>query len=71
MVSGQWFQRKYLLRIYLKIHKVANYSVIESGGTPIFTILVGLYPRNIYTKFEANLCICLREDKLVILHSDL
>ena len=26
------------------------------GSTPILTNLVGVHPRNIYTKFEANPC---------------
>ena len=26
------------------------------GSTPIFTNLVGVHPRNIHTKFEANPC---------------
>ena len=31
------------------------------GSTPILTNLVGDHPRNIHTKFEANLCSGLRE----------
>ena len=31
------------------------------GSTPILTNLVGVHPRNIHTKFEANLCSGLRE----------
>ena len=30
------------------------------GSTPVLTNLVGVYPRNIYTKFEANPCSGLR-----------
>ena len=30
------------------------------GSTPILTNLVGVHPRNIYTKFEANPCSGLR-----------
>ena len=33
------------------------------GSTPILTNLVGIHPRNIHTKFEANLCSGLREVK--------
>ena len=32
------------------------------GSTTIFTNLVGVHPRNIHTKFEANLCSGLREE---------
>ena len=31
------------------------------GSTPILTNLVGVYLRNIHTKFEANPCSSLRE----------
>ena len=31
------------------------------GSTPILTNLVGVHPRNIHTKFEANPCSGLRE----------
>ena len=31
------------------------------GSTPILTNLVGVHPRNIHTKFEANPCSRLRE----------
>ena len=31
------------------------------GSTTILTNLVGVHPRNIHTKFEANLCSGLRE----------
>ena len=34
----------------------------NEGSTPILTNLVGVYPRNIHTKFEANPCSGLRED---------
>ena len=30
------------------------------GSTPILTNLVGVHPRNIHTKFEANPCSCSR-----------
>ena len=32
------------------------------GSTPILTNFVGVYPRNIHTKFEANPCSGLREE---------
>ena len=32
------------------------------GSTTILTILVGVHPRNIHTKFEANPCSGLREE---------
>ena len=32
------------------------------GSTPILTNLVGVHPRNIHTKFEANRCSGLREE---------
>ena len=42
------------------------------GSTPIFANLVGMYQRNIHTKFEANLRSGLREEveKLKKLHAD-
>ena len=36
------------------------------GSTPILTNLVGDYPRNIHTKFEANPCSGLREVENVL-----
>ena len=32
----------------------------NKGSTPILTNLVGVHPRNIHTKFEANTCSALR-----------
>ena len=40
------------------------------GSMPILTNLVGVLPGYIHTKFEANLCIGLREVKNGILHGD-
>ena len=34
----------------------------NSGSTPILTNIVGVYPRNIHTKFEANPCSGSREE---------
>ena len=40
------------------------------GSTPILTNLVGVHPRNIHTKFEANPCSSLREvEKLKKVHA--
>ena len=39
-------------------------------STPIFTILVGVYQRNIHTKFEANPCSGLREVEKLKIHAD-
>ena len=41
------------------------------GSTPILTNLVGVHPRNIHTKFEANPCSGSREVNNGILHSDI
>ena len=38
------------------------------GSTPILTNLVGVHPRNIHIKFEANPCSGLRKTKKV--HAD-
>ena len=40
------------------------------GSTPIVTNLVGVHPRNIHTKFEANPCSGLRSRKTKNLHAD-
>ena len=42
------------------------------GSTMILTNLVGVHPRNIHTKFEANSCSSLREEveKLKKVHAD-
>ena len=42
------------------------------GSTPILTNLVGVHPRNIHTKLEANPCSGLREEveKLKKVHAD-
>ena len=34
----------------------------NKGSTPILTNLVGVHPRNIHTKFEANPCSGSREE---------
>ena len=46
MISGKWFQRKIYSRIGQTIHTITNYSIKNSGATPIFIILVGAHPRN-------------------------
>ena len=40
------------------------------GSTPILTNLVGDYPRNIHTKFEANPCSGLRGEVENVLNED-
>ena len=40
----------------------------NSGSTPILTNLVGVHPRNIHTKFEANPCN--EVEKLKKVHAD-
>ena len=50
-----------LLRIGQKLHKITHDSMKNRGSTPILTNLVGVHPRNIHTKFEANPCSGLRE----------
>ena len=59
MISGQWSQRKDILRICLKNIKLPSIS-LKYSGTPILTSMVGLHTGNIHTKFEANPCIDLR-----------
>ena len=44
------------LRIGQKLHKITHYSINNRGSTPILTNLVGVHPRNIHTKFDANPC---------------
>ena len=67
MVSGQWFQRKDLLRIGLKLHKITHNLMTNSGITLIFTKLIGVHPRNINRIFEANPCISLREEVKIVM----
>ena len=44
----------------------------NQGSTPILTNVVGVHPRYIHTKFEANLCMGSRDEvKNGILHSDI
>ena len=40
------------------------------GSTTILTNLVGVHPRNIHTKFEANPCGCLREEVENVFNED-
>ena len=37
-----------------KLHKITHNSIKNRGSTPILTNLVGVYPKNIHTKLEAN-----------------
>ena len=59
MISGQWSFRRFL-RIGQKLHKITCNKMKNSGSTPILTNFVGVHPRNINTKFEANQCSGLR-----------
>ena len=56
MIPGKWFQRK---RSGKKTH--TKFPITNWGRTPILIDMVGVYPRNIHIKFEANLCNSLRE----------
>ena len=52
------------LKIILQIlYKITNNSMTNRGSNLIIINLVGVHPRNIHTKFEANLCSDLREVK--------
>ena len=51
-----------ILRIGQKLHKTTNNSIENMGSTPILTDFVGVHPRNIHTKFEANTCSGSREE---------
>ena len=42
----------------------------NKGSTPILTNLVGDHPRNIHTKFEANLCSGLRVEVENVFNED-
>ena len=53
------------------MHKITKNSISNKRSTPSSTNLVGVHPRNIYSKFEANPCFGLREVKYWILHSDI
>ena len=53
------------------MHKITNNSILNRGSTLISTNLVVVHPINIYTKFETNLCLGLRDVKNGILHSDI
>ena len=44
------------LRIGQKLHKITHNFMKNRGSTSILTNLVGVHPRNIHTKFEANPC---------------
>ena len=71
MISGQlvgWlvvfngFKEEDFIRIGHKLHKITHNSMKNSSSTPIVTNLVGVHPRNIHTKFEANPCSGSREE---------
>ena len=68
LVSG--FIEEDFLRIDQKLHKITHNSKKNRGSTQILTNLVGVPPRNIYIKFEANPCSGSRDEvKNMILHS--
>ena len=70
LVSG--FIEEEFLRIGQKLHKITHNSIKNRDSTPILTNLVGVYIRNINTKFEANPCSSSREEvNNGILHSDI
>ena len=48
-------------------YQLFHYSIVAHG----FQDLVGVHPRSLQRKFEANPCSSLREVKYVILHSDI
>ena len=60
LISG--YIEEDFLRIGQKLHKITNNSMKNRGSTTILTNLVGVHPRNIHTKFEANPCSGLREE---------
>ena len=70
MISGQWFQRKRSKNLKY-LHKITHNSIKNRGSTLNLTHLVGVHLRNIHTKFEVNLCFGLRDDKYVILLSNI
>ena len=59
LVSG--FIEEDFLRIGHKLHKITHNSMKNRGSTTILTNLVGVHPRYIHTKFEANLYSSSRE----------
>ena len=64
LVTG--LREKDLLRIGQKLHKIIILPSKSRGSIPILTNLVGLQPKNIHTKFDANLCGGLREVETVL-----
>ena len=44
------------------MHKITDNFKKNRGSTPILTNLVEVHPRNINTKFEANMCSNLRKE---------
>ena len=62
MISGQWFQRK-RSKIWKNLYKIIHYIIKNRGNTLILTNLVGVYPRNIHTKFATNQFIRLRDSQ--------
>ena len=48
-------------KIGQKLYKITHNSMKNRGSNPSLTKLVGVHPRNIYTKLERNLCSDLKE----------
>ena len=54
------------------MHYITNNAISNRDSTLILTYLVGVYPRNIHTKFEANLFFGFRDEVTNgILHTDI
>ena len=62
MISDQWFYMGRFFKNWPKIVQFYQNSMKNKGNTPILTNIVGVYPRNIHTKCEANPCSGLREE---------
>ena len=70
MVSGKWEEN--LLRIGQKFNRITHNTTMIRDSTQALMNLVRVHSRNIHRKFEANLCISLREEvKYKILQSDI
>ena len=49
MIYGPWFKR-----FFKELAKNTHNSMKNRDSTPLLTNLVGIHPRNIHRKFEAN-----------------
>ena len=52
------------------MHKITHNSMKNRDSTTILTNLVGVHPRNIHTKFEANPCSDLRGEVENVFNED-